>query len=158
METEVDGAVKMGLGIYEMMAPLITAALGWVAVKLGNLIRAKTKNEYLASTLARLNDSVFDAVKSVNQQSKRMLEEARDPASPGGEKITKEEADMLKNAAMEHVKSYWGKKGMKELGKVLGFGGLLGFGKDEAGVEKLISDKIEAAVHDVKKAGAGSNP
>lgn len=156
MDSEaVSSGADLGLKIFEMLIPVILAGLGWITKKVADLINAKAKNEYLRGTMTRLNESVFDAVKAVNQRSAVLLAEFRDEDSDGGEKITKKEAEMLKQAALDHVKAYWGKKGLKEMGKVLGFGGFLGlFGKDEAGMEKMISDKIEAAVHDVKAAKA----
>lgn len=142
--------MEIGLTIYEALAPLLMAAIGWVSVKLANFIKAKTKNEMMAGVLIRLNESVTDAVKAVNQQMVEIIGRAKDPNSPGGKKITTDEALKLHDAAKAFVRSYWGEKGLKELAYVLGFGSL--FGKiDEQGLNNMLTTKIEAAVNEEKK-------
>lgn len=145
MEAEaVSKGAEIGWTIYEMLAPILAAALTWVSAKLAGWIRAKTKNELAAGMLVRLQDSVVDAVKAVNQQTVELLGRAKHPHSPGGVKLTKTEANQLKKAAMEHVRAYWGEKGFKELMKVLGLGGV-------QQLDKVIATKIEAAVNDNKE-------
>lgn len=141
---------QLGLTLYEILIPILVAGLMWLKVRIIGWIKAKTKNETLAGILSRLNESVFEAVKMVNEQMKDLIGKAKDPASPGGTQITLEEAAKLRKAALDYVKAYWGEKGLKELAHVLGFGGVLGMGTDEKGLERLIANKIEAAVHDVK--------
>jgi len=159
METEVDKGVQIGLTIYEFVIPIIAAAIVWISLKLSAWIKAKTKNELAAGMLIRLNASVTEAVTAVNQRMKDLIGKARSPGSPGGVTITKEEAGVLKNEALAHVKSYWGAKGINELASVLGFGGLFGVkqgGKE--GLEKMITNKIEAAVGAEKASLASINP
>lgn len=165
METEivtspevVSTGVEWGLTVYQMLASVITAGLAWVGVKVSALIKNKIKNEMVGGMLARLNDSAFEAVKAVNEQMKDLIGKAKDPASPGGVKITIDEAAKLREAALEHVKSYWGPKGLKELAYVLGFGSMLGFKTDSEGLEKMIGNKIEAAVNEVKATAANPQP
>lgn len=143
-DAPVSDAAQLGLSIYEMLLPVLLAGLTWLGAHLSAWIKSKTKNEALAGILVRLNQSVFDGVKAVNQNMANLLGEAKAPGSPGGAKITEAEAAKLKAAALDHVKSYWGAKGLGEMAKVLGFGG------DMAGLDKMLSNKIEAAVGDVK--------
>lgn len=143
-ETISEGA-QLGLTVYELALPVVLAALGWLSTRLALWLKAKTKNEVLAGILIRLNQSVFEGVKFVNEGMVDLIGKAKDPASPGGVAITKEEAKQLKAAALDYVKSYWGAKGIKEMGKVLGFGG------DPIGLEKMLTNKIGAAVNDVKR-------
>jgi hypothetical protein len=150
-DSPIGDVAQTGLTLYEMLIPILVAGLLWVKAHLANWIRSKTKNETLAGIMVRLNESVFESVKAVNEQMKDLIGKAKDPASPGGVKITEAEAKQLKDAALGHVKAYWGKKGMKEMAKVLGFGGFFGLGSDSSGLDKLIANKIEAAVNDVKK-------
>ncbi len=133
---------EMGLNLFEMLSPLILALLGWLGMKLSTLIRTKIKNEMIGGMLARLNDSVFTAVKSVEQTMVRQLKAAKDPESPGGTQITKEEGEQVKSAALAEIKSYWGPRGLSELGSVLGL--------ESGGLDKLLESKVEAAVHDTK--------
>ncbi len=146
----VSGGGTFGLTVYQMLAGVITAGLTWLAVKLGSLIKSKIRNELLGGMLARLNGSVFEAVKAVNEKMRDLIGKSKDPASLGGVKITKDEAKMLQMAALDHVKSYWGPKGLKELGHILGFGGPMGLGTDAVGLDKMITNKIESAVNEVK--------
>lgn len=129
--------------LLEAALPLLTVVLGWASVELSKFIRAKTKNEALAGALTRLNDVVFTVVKALNQT---VVDELRKANADG--KVTKEEVAGIKAKALEQVKSHIGPKGIDELLFVLGL-------KDEAALDKLVSDKVEAAVGDVK-ASAGS--
>jgi len=129
--------------IYEILSPVITALLGWVSVQIANYIKAKTKNQLAAGMLARLNDSIFTAVRAANEVTKKELMKARDPDSDGGIAITEEEAKHLKSVALESVKAYWGSKGLYEAAKVLGL--------KDGDLSKFVSDKIEDAVIAQKK-------
>ena len=105
MESEVvSSGVELGLTIYEMLAGVITAGVTWLGVKLSSLIKSKVKNQLVGGMLARLNDSAFEAVKAVNEQMKVLITKSKDPASPGGVKITQDEASILKKAALDHVR------------------------------------------------------
>ncbi len=93
----------------------------------------------------RLKDSVLDGVKFVGQTLKAEILAAKAPGSPGGAKITDEEARRLKDAVWEALKDeYGGMDGIKKALKVLGLG--------DASWAKWVDGKIEAAVSDVKRA------
>jgi len=137
---------ELGLNILEALSPAILALLAWLGLKLSHWLRAKISNELVGGMLARLNDSVFTAVKAIEQTVVREIKAAKEPNSPGGPKITTEEADRVKKAAIDALKSYWGVKGLAELGEVLGLTG--------DGLNNLLESKVEAAVHDLKVAEA----
>lgn len=116
-------------------APLLALAT-WGVAKLNQLVKAKIKNEYWSGVLARLNDAVFTAVKSVHQSFV-------DPLKKENGGLTDENKAIAKKMAVETAKSYIGAKGLQELAKVFGLGA------DET--EQMINDKVEAAVSDIKK-------
>ena len=80
----------------------------------------------------------------------REIKGAKKAESPGGSKITKAEGERVKKAAVDQLKSYWGAKGLTELGRILGL--------SSDGVGRLLESKVEAAVHDIKKEAAMSHP
>ncbi len=132
---------ELGLKIFEALSPLLLAALTWAAAKLAQYIQAKVKSEYLRGVLVRLDDAVLAAVREVQQ----VTVEAIKAASADG-KLTPEERAKVKQAAIDSVKSHLGTKGLAELAKILGLEG--------GAIEKLLSTRVEAAVHDLKQARA----
>jgi hypothetical protein len=127
--------------ILEILLPILVAGLTWASAKLASFINAKVKNEYLKGTLARLNDAVLASVKEAQQVAVQGLKEANKDG-----KVTKEEAAKIKEDVLAVVKSHLGMRGLQELARVLGL--------DTEGVQKLLSSKIEAAVHDIKASSA----
>ena len=134
METE-----GIGLKILEILSPVLLAALTWAAAKLAQLIRAKVKSEYLRGALVRLDDAVFTAVKDLKQS---VVEEIKAASADG--KITDDEKKRIKEKALASVKSHLGTKGLSELATVLGL--------DGGAIEGFLSSKVEAAVHDLRRA------
>lgn len=129
----------IGLKILEILSPLLLAALTWASVKLAELVRAKVKNEYLKGVLVRLDDAVFTAVKDLQQT---VVDQIKAASADG--KITDDEKKEIKRRALEAVKAHLGVKGLSEVGTILGLGG--------GAVESLLSSKVEAAVHDLRRA------
>lgn len=128
----------VGLQILEISSPLLLAALTWAAAKLAQLIRAKVQNEYLKGVLVRLDDAVFTAVKDLQQS---VVEQIKAASADG--KITDDEKKQIKERALASVKSHVGTKGLAEAAKVLGLEG--------GALETLLSSKVEAAVHDLRR-------
>ncbi len=136
---------ELGLKVLQVLSPILLAALTWVAAKIAQYIQAKVKNEYLRGVLVRLDDAVLAAVREVQQ----VTVEAIKSASADG-KLTAEERARVKQAAIDSVKSHLGTKGLGELAKILGLEG--------GAVEKLLSTRVEAAVHDLKVSRANGAP
>jgi hypothetical protein len=128
---------ELGLKVLQVLSPILLAALTWVAAKVAQYIQAKVKNEYLRGVLVRLDDAVLAAVREVQQ----VTVEAIKSASADG-KLTGEERARVKQAAIDSVKSHLGMKGIAELAKILGL--------ESGSIEKLLSTRVEAAVHDLK--------
>ena len=127
----------IGLGIFQMLSPVLLAAVSWIAAKLGQLINAHVKNEYLRGVLVRLDDTVLSVVREVHQVTVAAIKEASvDGRLPPGARET------VKNAAVAKIQSYLGRKGLAEVARVLGL--------DLEGVGRLIGTRVEAAVHDLK--------
>ena len=136
---------ELGLKVLQVLSPILLAALTWVAAKVAQYIQAKVKNEYLRGVLVRLDDAVLAAVREVQQ----VTVEAIKSASADG-KLTAEERARVKQAAIDSVKSHLGMKGIAELAKILGL--------ESGAVEKLLSPRVEAAVHDLKVSRATGVP
>lgn len=130
---------SIGLKVLEILSPVLLAALTWAAAKLAQLIRAKVQNEYLKGVLVRLDDAVFTAVKDLQQS---VVEQIKAASADG--KITDEEKRQIKEKAMAAVKSHLGTRGLAEAAKILGLEG--------GALEGLLSSKVEAAVHDLRRA------
>jgi hypothetical protein len=141
-------AADIAMSLYASLAGLVAALLGWIGVHIGSFIRAKVKNETIAGVAARFNDSLFTALKAVNQTLKAEILAAKDPKSPGGTMITKLEAEQLKTAVIDMLKrEYGGTPGLMTALRVFGFAG-------EGPMLDWLGRKIEAGVHDLNKAGA----
>ncbi len=132
---------ELGLKVFEALSPLLLAALTWVAARLAQYVSAKVKNEWVRGALVRLDDAVLVAVREVQQ----VTVEAIKAGSADG-KLTPEERTRAKQAAIDSVKSHLGMKGIAELAKILGL--------EDGAIEKLLSSRVEAAVHDLKRARA----
>jgi len=132
---------ELGLKILEVLSPVLLAALTWLAAKVAQFIHAKVKNEYLRGALARLDDAVLVAVREVHQVT---VEELKATSADG--KLTPEERARVKQVAIDAVKSHLGKRGIGELARVLGLEG--------GAIDKLLATRVEAAVHDLKRARA----
>jgi hypothetical protein len=103
------------------------------------------KNQLVVNVLNRLSYSISAAVTVVEQTTKKELLKAKDPNSPGGVSITREEADALKSTVwLRLVKEYGGYKG---LGRFLGQVDL----KSEEEKKALVDNMIERSVNDLKK-------
>lgn len=137
-------AGSIGLKVLEILSPVLLAALTWAAAKLAQFIRAKVGNEYLKGVLVRLDDAVFTAVKAIQQS---VVEEIKLASADG--KITDEEKRRIKDKALATVKSHLGTKGLAELAKILGLDGVA--------LDGLLSSKVEAAVHDLRRSTQAVN-
>ena len=132
---------ELGLKVLQILSPILLAALTWVAAKAAQYIQAKVKNEYLRGVLVRLDDAVLTVVREVQQ----VTVEAIKSGSADG-KLTPDERARVKQAAIESVKSHLGMKGISELAKILGL--------ESGAIDKLLSTRVEAAVHDLKASRA----
>jgi hypothetical protein len=132
---------ELGLKMLEVLSPVLLAALTWLAAKAAQFIHAKVKNEYLRGVLVRLDDAVLAAVREVHQVT---VEELKAASADG--RLTPEERARVRARAIETVRTHLGTRGLGELAKVLGL--------DDGGIEKLLATRVEAAVHDLKRARA----
>jgi hypothetical protein len=130
---------SIGLKVLEILSPVLLAALTWAAAKLAQLIRAKVQNEYLKGVLVRLDDAVFTAVKDIEQS---VVEQIKEASADG--KITDDEKKRIKEKALASVRSHLGTKGLAEVARILGL--------DGGALDGLLSSKVEAAVHDLRRA------
>jgi hypothetical protein len=132
-------ASALGWKALEVLSPLLIAGLSWLALKATQLITAKVKNEYLRGVLVRLDDAVLVAVREVQQVTVDGLK----AASADGQ-LTPEERAKVKETALSTIKSHLGAKGLAEVANILGL--------ENGTLDKLLSTRVEAAVHDLKAA------
>lgn len=133
----------IALKVLEILSPVLLAALTWAAAKLAQLIRAKVRSEYLRQVLVRLDEAVFTAVKDLQQS---VVEEIKAASADG--KITDEEKKRIKERALASVRSHLGAKGISEVGAILGL--------DAGALDGFLSSKVEAAVHDLRRAATAN--
>ncbi|HEY0714888.1 MAG TPA: hypothetical protein VGF45_19565 [Polyangia bacterium] len=123
----------------QIIAPVGLAALTWVATKVAALIKARVSNEYLRGVLLRLDDAVFAAVREVHQVAVEGIKSAN---SDG--RLTPNERAQVKAHAIATIKSHLGVRGLKEVAHVMGL--------NTGSIDGVLSTRIEAAVHDLKRA------
>jgi predicted XRE-type DNA-binding protein len=136
----------VGWQACKTLSPLLLPMLGWVVARLAQLITARVDNEYLRGVLLRLDDAVFAAVRELQQI---VVDDLKSTSTDG--RLTQADKARIKQDALLTIRSHLGTNGLKEVATILGL--------DNGEVNKLISTKIEAAVHDLKMArvaaGAG---
>ena len=136
-----------------LLTPLVLAAVSAAACWLAWYLRRRTRNEALRELLDRLDESVTDSVKSVNQQAYELLGRPKRVDNPNVRRLTHQESTILRNAAVKSVTAYWGLHGLRELARAL----RLQRSDDDKtlkAVRDIIETKIEAAVSDEKKRAA----
>lgn len=138
-------ANTIGWKVFEVLSPVLLAGLSWLSVKAAQLITAKVKNEYLRGVLVRLDDAVFAGVREVQQVTVDSLK----AASADGQ-LTPDERAKVKQAAIDSVKAHLGMKGIGEAAKVLGL--------EDGAIDKLLSTRVEAAVHDLRASRSTTGP
>ncbi len=139
----MDNAI--GWKVFQLLSPVLLAGLSWLSVKAAQLISAKVKTEYLKGVLVRLDDAVFAAVREVQQVTVDDLK----AASANGQ-LTPDERAKVKQAAIDTIKSHLGAKGIAEVANVLGL--------EDGAVDRLLTTRVEAAVHDIKAARSSPAP
>jgi hypothetical protein len=138
-----DQVVKVIGDVLLAMSPLLIAAVSWLAVKLGNLIKSKTDNALLSSGLLRLNHAVFLIVKELMQTVAEDLKKANADG-----KLTDTEKKQIKDAALAKLKSYIG---FGEIARLFSL-------ESEAKAAEFAGSLIENAVRDVKVEASYANP
>lgn len=135
---------ELGLAALQILSPVLLAGLTWLATRLAALIRVRIENEYLGGVLLRLDDAILTAAKELEQT---VVAEIKAAASD--RKISAAERERIKRTAIANVKSYLGPRGIVAAGRVLGL--------PNGTLDCLIASKLEAAVHDLRHAGANGN-
>ena len=131
--------------VLPIVVTVVTALLGLAAVSIRQLIAVKVANETVAGILTRLNDTVWLVVGEIQRIEVEALQEATSPESPGGRKITRDEAERLANIALERVREYLGADGLATLMFVLGL-------KTEVAANRFLRGRIQAAFLEHEKA------
>ena len=120
------------------LAPVLIAALSYLSMKGAQLLQAKVKNEYLRGVLVRLDDALFTAVCEVQQ-----VVVDRIKAESG--KLDDAARERIKTAALDAVRTYFGPKGLAQVGRVLGI--------PASDVERHLETRLEATVYQLRSEG-----
>lgn len=123
----------LGIEVVKALSPILVALLGLIGVKINQMLQAKIKNVTLEGILARLNDTVWNSVKEVEQTFVSNL-----PDNANADDFAK-----AKQMALDTIKSHMGPKGLAELQNILGL-------NDPAAVDKYIVTILESRVHDLQ--------
>lgn len=119
------------LKVFAALSPFFVALFAWVGTNLARLIQARVKNEHFRDALTRLGSVIGLAVSELNQT---MVKDIRGASEDG--KISVDERQRIKKAAIDNVKSYYGSRGIKALMKVLGISDSDGF------LSAMIEDEV----------------
>lgn len=131
--------MELALKLFDMLWPLVGVAVtGWLSAKAAAWISSKTKNELLAGLLSRLNQLVWTCVRMAEQTLVKEIKKAKEPSSPGGSSLTKEEQKAIFDAVFQNVKELFGENALALLGHLLGL--------KQVELDKLIASKIEEMV------------
>lgn len=120
------------------LAPLLMAALTAFVGMGVRWLQSKTKNERVREMERRLAESVMTIVKSVSGSVVQQIKAARADG-----KVTLEERDAIKRAALAELRVYWGSKGIDEIKKVLGYA-------DDSELDVSVAHDVEEAVYNMK--------
>jgi len=132
------------LKALEALSPLLMAALGWVATRLAQLINARIRSEETRGVLLRVEQVVFGAVREVQQT---LVDDIK-AQSPDG-RLRAFDRTRVKEVALATVRSELGPRGLDELSRVLGTA-------PEA-IDQVLSTRIEAAVHEMRRRSPVTN-
>ena len=99
-----------------IVGSLLSVALGFLIKKL----HRKTKSEYLSDLIYRLEDTVRNVVRELQQT---VVDGLKKRSADG--KLTAEDAAEIRSEALAKVKSYVGPKGLAELARLLGMNAAL---------------------------------
>jgi hypothetical protein len=122
------------LKLFDILAPLLTALVGYGVWALTRYIETKTHNVKVNEALDKLENITYTVVQELMNTT---VKELKAKAADGT--LTKEDAISIKNAAGDKIKSYVGLPGLKLL--VTG----------DTDINKLIGSKIEAVLAQVKQ-------
>ena len=135
--------LEVAATVAEFMLPVFAGLLAWLSARVTSYIKAKVANETYSNMLTRLTDSVFTLVREAEQTTVAELKRARSEDSPGGTRLTPEEAAAIKATVIGKFKSLWGPEGIEMLMKVLGL--------RDGMFEEFIAAKVEEVVHMEKR-------
>jgi len=121
----------------DVLSPVLLAAFSWLSFQVAAYVSARVKNEKHLAALQRLDETVFVAVREVEQ----VLVVALKTASADGT-LTRAERSDVKVAAANAVRAYLGAKGWHELGLALGL--------SQPELELVLAARVEAAVYDLR--------
>lgn len=126
----------------EYLLPLLaTAASIYLLPKLDKYIKAKTDGP-IEALLLRVREHATTSVLATNQVFVDKLKEGRAPGSPGGRRLTPEEAREARLAAKRRLKRSLGLDALEKLKDSLG---------GSENVEDLLDSEVEAAVRATKR-------
>lgn len=127
--------------------PLILVPVGlllaWLGAKAVRAVEKTQADQKTNGALSRLLNLTFLFTRDVNDGYKQELLAAKDPASPGGAKITKEEAAELNAEVWKKLGDAYGKSAFDKIKHVIGVD------SDDA-VKAIVNAQIEQSVDQIE--------
>jgi len=131
--------------IVPVLVTTLAAGVTYLGKTLNTYIASKVSNERYAGTLQRLNEVITTVVLEIQQTEVDAIKLVTSEASPGGRRITQEEAKYLASKARDRAKAYLGDNGIQ------GAMYVMGFGKDFRRFDDFLTSRIEASVQEQKR-------
>lgn len=132
----------LAIPAIEILTPIITALLSWLAYRLAAWLKAKTQNEQLAALSLKLGDALATLVTEAEQTVVASIKRSKSPGSDGGVRLTPDEAVGIRLAVVAKLRKQLGEAGLREIESVLGI--------PRETIPTFIESKIERAVFDLK--------
>jgi ABC-type branched-subunit amino acid transport system permease subunit len=122
-----------------VIVALVSALAAILVNTLNNYVQAKYKDTMFSNITQKLNEVINTVVLKIEQTHVDELKLARLENSPGGARITEDEAKKLAWLAFNTAMGFLGEHGIKELKRVYKFA-------DDEKLAEFVRHKIEAAV------------
>lgn len=128
--------------LVEILAPIVTALLGWLSYRLSEYIKSKTKSQRAALVAGRLCELLGSLVAEAEQTLVSEMKRSKSSTSEDGARLTKSEAAGVRLAVLTKAKTYLGKKGLDEITSALSV--------EREAVSHYLETKVEQAVLNLK--------
>lgn len=128
--------------LVEILAPIVTALLGWLSYRLSEYIKSKTKSQRAALVADRLCELLGSLVAEAEQTLVSEMKRSKRSTSEDGARLTKSEAAGVRLAVLTKAKTYLGKKGLDEITSALSV--------EREAVSHYLETKVEQAVLNLK--------
>jgi len=139
-----------GWSLISIAVCLAVAGLLYGINRLSRFLQKKSDNDLLDRGIQGFDNVLTMVVREQNQAYKKDMKKARDPNSPGGASITRDEAEKLKKGAVNRLVAYFGLPGLMKIAAAFGAAAT-----DKKEVESFLETAVESKVDELKKKEEG---